>query len=93
MRQRLRRSAVRAAAAAAILSLGLLVGCQTFERDEATPDDTLGGEGGFSDPAAQEAAYQLDSQLCWDSIASDTSGQDPDALWAACMRRKGWTPH
>jgi hypothetical protein len=75
------------------LFLGLgLAGCATVEQVETTDVESDSGPGAFGDPAGNEADFELDQQLCWQSIEpGPATGQAAQDAYEACMRAKGWT--
>lgn len=79
---------------ASVVALLLCVasGCQTVEEVESGPPDDPHQVGDFSNPAASEGQFDLDSELCWEAqgTSADSPTADEDA-WRACMQDKGWT--
>jgi len=80
------------ARAALLLSVLVLGACATVEEIESdTPSGAPIGEG-FTNPAAREGQYELDSDVCWQSIdASSATQAAVQQAYEACMLQKGWS--
>jgi hypothetical protein len=86
-----------------LLALLAVMSCETLKEVESgnPSPERMGVEGsnssqgrteeGFTNPAAQEGEFELDSQLCWQSIPASPDKADVDGAWVACMHEQGWT--
>jgi len=67
-------------------------GCATVEEIEEPGVAGDVQDGGFTNPAAREGDFELDRELCWQSIQpSSPSPEGTQQAHEACMREKGWT--